>query len=223
MEKTDQQFNQIFEDYLKDFEDTPVSKEIQSLLPIVIFALQGLTDQLPQYVEKALQNGVSQEKILEVIYQLEPIGGIGRARAALKAAHQVLPTKELIQKQDNPQFGKDMQKKIYGTEIRNLLSDLPEHAGDFVADHLTDHFFGDFYQHESLSVEERELFELVSFITLNVEFQINAHAKGAIKAGNSEATLVWTIINMLPYVGFPLVINSIQKVHKAAMELKKQN
>ena len=89
-----------------------------------------------------------------------------------------------------------------------------------MADHLTNHFFGDFYQHRILTVAERELYELMALITLNVDFQIKAHAKGCLKAGNSESLIIWTIINMLPYIGFPLVINSIQKVHAAAQELQ---
>lgn len=97
---------------------------------------------------------------------------------------------------------------------------MPDQAGDFVADHLTRHFFGDFYQREALSVPERELYELMALITLNVDFQVKVHARGFLKAGNSEAQIIWTIINMLPYIGFPLVINSIQQVHTAAQELK---
>ncbi|WP_057906367.1 carboxymuconolactone decarboxylase family protein [Ligilactobacillus araffinosus] len=61
-------------------------------------------------------------------------------------------------------------------------------------------------------------FAIFSLIMLNVDFQIKAHAKGCLKAGNSESLIIWTIINMLPYIGFPLVINSIQKVHAAAQE-----
>ncbi len=219
MKNTDQQFNQIFANYIKDFERTPISDEMRRLLPIVIFSIQGVTEQLPEYVKDAVVHAVPDEKILEAIYQLEPIAGIGKVRAALKAIHQVISVDNFSQKQDDPQFGIQVQQKIYGTEIRDLLADLPDGAGNFVADHLTNHFFGDFYQHEALTVKERELLELVSFITLNVDFQINAHAIGSLKAGNSESEIVWTIINILPYVGFPLVINSIQKVHAAAEKL----
>ena len=217
--KTDQQFNTIFNDYLKDFDQTPISKEQRAILPIIAFTVQGIPEQIESYVQAAVDQGINEEKILEVIYQLEPVVGVGKVQAALKVAHQVIPANHQIQRQDNPQFGKEVQAQIYGTEIRNLLADLPDGAGDFVADHLTNHFFGDFYQHETLTVAERELYELMALITLNVDFQIKAHAKGCLKAGNDESLIVWTIINMLPYIGFPLVINSIQKVHAAAQEL----
>ena len=218
--KTDQQFNTIFNDYLKDFDQTPISKEQRAILPIIAFTVQGIPKQIESYVQAAVDQGINEEKILEVIYQLEPVVGVGKVQAALKVAHQVIPANRQMQRQNDSQFGKDVQARIYGTEIRNLLADLPDGTGDFVADHLTNHFFGDFYQHEVLTVAERELYELMALITLNVDFQIKAHAKGCLKAGNSESLIIWTIINMLPYIGFPLVIDSIQKVHAAAQELQ---
>ena len=219
MKNSDQEFNTIFNDYLKDFDQTLISKEQRAMLPIIAFTVQGIPKQIESYVQAAVDQGVNEEKILEIIYQLEPVVGIGKVQAALKVAHQVIPANRQMQRQNDSQFGKDVQARIYGTEIRNLLTDLPDGAGDFVADHLTDHFFGDFYQHETLTAAERELYELMALITLNVDFQIKAHAKGCLKAGNDESLIVWTIINMLPYIGFPLVINSIQKVHAAAQEL----
>ena len=218
--KTDQQFNTIFNDYLKDFDQTPISKEQRAILPIIAFTVQGIPEQIESYVQAAVDQGINEEKILEVIYQLEPVVGVGKVQAALKVAHQVIPANRQMQRQNDSQFGKDVQARIYGTEIRNLLTDLPDGAGDFVADHLTNQFFGDFYQHKILTVAERELYELMALITLNVDFQIKAHAKGCLKAGNDESLIIWTIINMLPYIGFPLVINSIQKVHAAAQELQ---
>ena len=217
--KTDQQFNTIFNDYLKDFDQTPISKEQRAILPIIAFTVQGIPEQVESYVQAAVDQRINEEKILEVIYQLEPVVGVGKVQAALKVAHQIISANHQMQRQNDPQFGKDVQARIYGTEIRNLLTDLPDGAGDFVADHLTNHFLGDFYQHKILTVAERELYELMALITLNVDFQIKAHAKGCLKAGNDESLIVWTIINMLPYIGFPLVINSIQKVHAAAQEL----
>lgn len=61
----------------------------------------------------------------------------------------------------------------------------------------------------------------MALITLNVDFQIKAHARGSLKAGNSEATLIWSALQLLPYVGFPLVINSVQRIHAAAVDLDK--
>ena len=143
--KTDQQFNTIFNDYLKDFDQTPISKEQRAILPIIAFTVQGIPEQVESYVQAAVDQRINEEKILEVIYQLEPVVGIGKVQASLKVAHQIISANHQMQRQNDPQFGKDVQARIYGTEIRKLLADLPDGAGDFVADHLTNHFFGDFY------------------------------------------------------------------------------
>ena len=115
-------------------------KRTKSILPIIAFTVQGIPEQIESYVQAAVDQGINEEKILEVIYQLEPVVGVGKVQAALKVAHQVIPANRQMQRQNDSQFGKDVQARIYGTEIRNLLTDLPDGAGDFVADHLTNHF-----------------------------------------------------------------------------------
>lgn len=42
---------------------------------------------------------------------------------SLAVAHQVIPANHQMQRQDDPQSGKDVQMRIYGTEIRNFLAD----------------------------------------------------------------------------------------------------
>lgn len=64
MKNTDQQFNQIFANYIKDFERTSISDEMRRLLPIVIFSIQGVTEQLPEYVKDAVVHEVPDEKNL---------------------------------------------------------------------------------------------------------------------------------------------------------------
>lgn len=221
--KTDQQFNEIFEDYMERFSQTPVSQERKLILPIIALTVQGNFELIEQRIQDAVDYGVNPDKILEIIYQLEPVIGVGKVQSALTRAHRIIHKDPAEQSRDHRQDGKDIQSRIYGTEIRNLLADLPEGSGNFVADQLTNHFFGDFYQRKILTVAERELYELMALITLNVDFQIQAHSMGCLKAGNREAEIIWSVINMLPYIGFPLVINSIQKVHAAAQSLQNNN
>ena len=109
MENTDQHFNAILNNYLKDFDQTPISKEQRAMLPIIAFTVQGISEQVKTYVQAAVDQGVNSEKILEVIYQLEPVVGLGKVQAALAVVHQVIPANHQMQRQDDPQFGKDVQ------------------------------------------------------------------------------------------------------------------
>lgn len=89
--KMDQQFNAILNNYLKDFGQTPISKEQRAMLPIIAFTVQGIPEQIKVHVQAAIDQRINSEKILEIIYQLEPVVGVGKVQAALKVAHQIIP------------------------------------------------------------------------------------------------------------------------------------
>lgn len=193
------------------------------LIPLIAMVVQGQTNLIQAQTRSAFEAGIKPEKILEVIYQLSPIIGITKVLAAVEQINLTFEQlKRVVQEpiaQESDHFGAEVQAKLYGTEIKQLLKDLPDNAGQFISEMLTQHFFNDFYRRSELSVKERERFELLALITLNVDFQIKAHARGSLKAGNTEAELIWSIVQLLPYIGFPLVINSVQLVHQAGQAL----
>lgn len=224
-----EEFNQLVAPFVSDV-NNHCAKHLQKdrfLIPIIASITQGIIKQLPDQVEQALNKQVEPETIAEVIYQLVPVIGTLKVEQALSciqkvfAQHQVqLSLTETATDQD---FGARVQSRLYGTEIKNLLKDLPDEAGQFIPHALTQHFFNDFYNRETLPVRDRERYELLALITLNVEFQIKAHARGSLKAGNTESELIWSVIQLLPYVGFPFVINSVQVIHQAASQLAEEN
>ena len=77
--------------------------------------------------------------------------------------------------------------------------------------------FGDFYTRNGLDVKTRELLVLCVLATLGTEFQIEAHAKGNLKAGNNKETMIAAMVQCIPYIGFPNGINAINiiKTQKA--------
>lgn len=224
-----EEFNQLVAPFVSDV-NNHCAKHLQKdcfLIPIIASITQGIIKQLPDQVEQALNKQVEPETIAEVIYQLVPVIGTLKVEQALSciqkvfAQHQVqLSLTETATDQD---FGATVQSRLYGTEIKNLLKDLPDEAGQFIPHALTQHFFNDFYNRKTLPVRDRERYELLALITLNVEFQIRAHARGSLKAGNTESELIWSVIQLLPYVGFPFVINSVQVIHQAASQLAEEN
>lgn len=191
-----------------------------SVIAVVTLTVQHTPRLIPQQVERALHHGISVQHVLEAIYQLVPVVGLPKVLDALRAVHTVLPTAKPTAA-TTTETGAAIQQQLYGTEIKTLLQDLPANAGRDLPAWLTQHFFEDYYGRAGLTVAQRERYELMALITLNVDFQIKAHARGSLKAGNSEATLIWSALQLLPYVGFPLVINSVQRIHAAAVDLDK--
>jgi len=225
MMKDTTDFDQLIQPLMKSIEDQGQAHlgADRVLVPLVAMVVQGTTDAIDVQVQQALKLDIDAEKILEVVYQLAPVVGSLKVRVAVTAIQATLASqgvtigKPAIRSESD--FGAQVQADLYGTEIKHLLQDLPDHAGDFIAESLTEHFFNDHYARLVLTVQERERFELMALITLNVDFQINAHARGSIKAGNTENELIWSALQLLPYIGFPLVINSVQKIHAAAVAM----
>ena len=197
--------------------NNPLSKADQELTIVSALTVLQAEDELREHFEAALNAGATIEKIREVVYQLSPAVGSAKVKAALKVLNGL--TKEKSGHFDAPtdsyQAGLKYQEPLYGNEIKDLMSDLPADAGKLLPEWLTKHFFGDFYTRTNLAVKDRERYLLAALITMNVDFQIKAHALGSLKAGNTEAELIWTALTLLPYIGFPLVINSVQKIHQA--------
>lgn len=53
MENSDQQFNTILNNYLKDFDQTPITKEQRAMLPIIAFTVQVIPEQIESHVQAA--------------------------------------------------------------------------------------------------------------------------------------------------------------------------
>lgn len=87
MPKTDPQFDTLIAAYQKDFATTPLTDETRALLPIIAFTVHGIPSVITKYAKQA-QGIVAPVKLFEVVYQLEPVIGIGRVQAALKAIHK---------------------------------------------------------------------------------------------------------------------------------------
>lgn len=194
------------------------------LIPIIACTTQGTTTKIAVLTKKALNAAIKPEIIVEVVLQLAPIVGILRVQQALECLQQCFDKEHIIYQRPTAEahsnYGAQIQAKLYGTEIKDLLKNLPDKAGEFIPTALTEHFFNDFYGRILLSVAERERYELMALITLNVEFQIKAHALGSLKAGNHVGELVWSTIQLLPYIGFSQVINAVQLIQQAYQTLQ---
>lgn len=195
------------------------------LIPLIAMVVQQSDTTLSAQIAATLAAGVTPVKLLEVVYQLEPVVGLPKVTLALRRIHAVFRDQDLTvtpapATATSAEAGAAIQAQLYGTEIKDLMADLPAKANQCLPEWLTDHFFTQYYQRPSLTVAQRERYGLMALITLNVDFQINAHAKGSLKAGNSETILVWSALQLLPFIGFPLVINSVQKIHAAAAQLE---
>lgn len=116
--------------------------------------------------------------------------------------------------EDSERYEKDfeIQYPIYGDEIKDKYSSLPDEASKVLPRFLTEFCFGDFYTRKAIDIKTRELLILCILTTLNSTNQIIPHAIANIKLGNSKETIYEGLIQCLPYIGFPSVFNAINAI-----------
>ena len=112
--------------------------------------------------------------------------------------------------------GLEIQKELYGDEIKDRYRYLPDDVGEALPRFLTEWCFGDCYTRKVLDIPTRELLIFCILTALNASGQLYAHALGNIKVGNSLHTLYYALIQCLPYLGFPCVFNAFNAIKDLA-------
>ncbi len=191
----------------------------RELVTVTILATLQTLPQLESHIAGALSAGATPIEIREAIYQLAPFIGFPRTLNAVASMNKTfqavgikLPLEKMGTVTEETRFsaGLAIQKPIYGNEIAEKYPDIPE-----IPKYLTEFGFGDFYTRKGLDLKMRELLVLVTLTTIKSDTQIKAHVLGNLKVGNSKELLVATMLQCLPYVGFPYVMNTLNIIKEA--------
>lgn len=93
-----------------------------------------------------------------------------------------------------------------GERVIESLSDIAPDVGRYIVEFA----FGDIYTREELCLRDRELATIASLCTQGAcEPQLRVHVKGALNAGLTNTEIIEAFIQLIPYVGFPKVLNAI--------------
>lgn len=99
-----------------------------------------------------------------------------------------------------------------GIRVIESLGDIAPDVGRYIVEFA----FGDIYAREGLTLRDRELATIASLCTQGAcEPQLEVHIRGALNAGMTEQQTVETFIQLIPYVGFPKVLNAIAVAREA--------
>lgn len=89
-----------------------------------------------------------------------------------------------------------------GAEVVEPLGDLGRYIVEFA--------FGDIYSREGLSLRDRELATVAALTAMGGrEPQLKVHIGGALNVGLTEKEIEETILQTVPYAGFPTAINAM--------------
>ena len=118
-----------------------------------------------------------------------------------------------VEEETRFQAGFDVQSEAFGRENIQANHDHAPQELKHIQDYLSAHCFGDFYTRKYLTYKEREL---ITFATLasfqDVVPQLSSHIYANLALGNNKELLVEVVKNLVPYLGFPRSLNTINLI-----------
>lgn len=105
--------------------------------------------------------------------------------------------------------GLELLSQVDGEAGVSVIESLQGVAPD-VGRYIVEFAFGEIYDRAGLSLRDRELATIASLCTQGgCEPQLKVHIRGALNAGMTREEVIETYIQLIPYVGFPRVLNAI--------------
>lgn len=93
-----------------------------------------------------------------------------------------------------------------GVHVIDSLKDVAPDVGRYIVEFA----FGTVYAEGSLSMRDRELATIASLCTQGAcGPQLKVHIRGALNCGLTEQEVIEVFTQLIPYVGFPRVLNAI--------------
>ena len=193
----------------------------RELLTITALTAMQTLPQLQAHVGAALNIGASPLQLRETIYQCAPYIGFPKTLNAIDIANGVfeangisLPlehagTVDATDPSAREQAGAAIQAPLYGNEVKEVLSALPEPFDEFVPHLLTSSAFGDFATRGGLDVAQRELISLGAIAAIGATTQLRPHVAGAIRAGSSRQKVAAALVQVMPYIGGPYALSGL--------------
>lgn len=97
------------------------------------------------------------------------------------------------------------EKPAYSITFDSLM-DLDSELENYIVEFA----FGDIYSREGLTDKEKTLLTISSLVTQSLEPQLTLHINIGLTIGITPKEIVSAIIHLLPYVGFPRVLNALK-------------
>ncbi len=199
----------------------------RELLTIVSLTTQQTLPQLKAHINAALNADVKPIEIREAIYQCAPFIGFPKTLNALEMLNEVFKERNIktplentpnVKEAERYNKGLAIQQPIYGNEIKENLSALPENIGEQVSKLLTEVCFGDFYTRKYLDIKTRELLVIGILVTNNNLRVLKKHIEGNLKVGNDGRIIAAAIIQCMPYTGFPNALTALEALKDILLE-----
>lgn len=220
-EGTDPEFMRILQRFIfgeVSYEGS-LDDKLRELITVTVLTVNQTLPQLKAHVGACLNTGLTPTEIREAVYRCAPFIGFPKTLNAISTMNEVFNEKgialplescETVTEDNRYDRGLAIQAPIYGNEIADRYTWLPDAFSESVPKWLTELGFGDFSTRKGLDGKKRELLTVVMLAAMGgAEKQVRAHVAGAMKAGNSAEEIVCALAHAMPYMGIPRLFNAL--------------
>ena len=197
----------------------PLDDKMREMITVAVLTVNQTYPQLTAHVGASLRVGVPPETVREVVYRCAPFIGFPKTLNAIAAMDEVfaangialpLESGERVTEEERFAKGLALQKPVYGDEIKDRYTWLPEEFAEAVPRFLTELCFSDFMTRKGLDGKTRELLTVVLLAALGgAEVQVRSHVEGAMKTGSTKEEIVCALVHAMPYMGVPRLFNAL--------------
>jgi 4-carboxymuconolactone decarboxylase len=226
---TDPELIEIFDNWAFDdvlAEHGPDTRTRLMLQLAAIIACQAVNEYRAM-LGAALTIGVTPIEVKEIVYQALPYVGMARLFDFLGATNDVLrsrgvelPLESQSTTTEETRFDKGLavQKQIFGAQIDAMYEKSPKDQMHFQT-FLSANCFGDYYTRTGLDLKTRELLTFAMLASLGgCEPQLAGHIAGNLAIGNDRQSLIGTLTQLLPFIGYPRSLNALRLINEATRE-----
>lgn len=225
LRKNDPDFFEIFNSFnnREILEYVSISKRTRFIITLATLIANTSKEKYAIAVRDALEV-MSPIEIKEVLYQSVAYVGLGKTFELFEVTNDVmakngveLPLKSIstVNKENRHEKGLEIQKRYFGDEvIQSMIDNAPEGQERF-NDFLSGYCFGDFYTRDALDDKDREMITFCVLATLGgCENQLRAHVAANLNVGNDKEVLIDALTILLPYIGFPRMLNALAIINE---------
>ena len=178
----------------------------------------------------ALTVGVTPVEVKEIVYQAVPYVGMAKVFDFLHATNDVLRERGIDlplsgQSTTSPgtrfEKGVGVQKQVVGDEaVDRMHANAPDDE-KHIQRYLSANCFGDHLTRTGIDVPTRELLTFAMLVSLGgCEPQVAGHVRGNLNVGNTRATLLNVLTQLIPYIGYPRTLNALRVLDEVTLETK---
>ncbi|MEZ7236529.1 carboxymuconolactone decarboxylase family protein [Rhodococcus sp. GXMU-t2271] len=87
-----------------------------------------------------------------------------------------------------------------------------------LSDYIVSFAFGDIYSRTSLTQQEQTLVTISTLVALGIDPQLKLHINVGFNVGLTKEKIVGALIQCIPYIGFPRVLNGLTLLKEVMTE-----